>query len=152
MFRQRAPRIKKITQLVLERYAGDLKGVLRKSFKEAREELMTLPGVGRKTADVLLLFTGHKRVIPIDRHIHRITHRTGIAPGNADYDEVRMRLEGAVEEDRYLDTHILLIQFGREICRARNPRCPDCFLRDICPTFERLRDNLLEKLTKGSGN
>lgn len=145
MFRQRAPRIKEVARIVSERYMGDLRGVLRKNFKEAREELMTLPGVGRKTADVLLLFSGRKKVIPIDRHIHRIAHRTGITPRSADYDEVRKKLEGAVEEDRYLDAHIFLIQFGREICRARNPRCPDCFLQDICPTFERLRDILLEK-------
>ena len=133
MFRQRAARIKEVAQLVSERYRGDLGSVLRKDFEEAREELMTLPGVGRKTADVLLLFSGGKKVIPIDRHIHRIALRTGIAPGKADYDEVRRRLEEAVEENRYLDAHLFLIRFGREICRARDPRCDSCFLQDICP-------------------
>jgi endonuclease-3 len=133
MFRQRAMRIKEVAHLVSERYGGDLRSVLTKGFDEAREDLMTLPGVGRKTADVLLLFSGGKKVIPIDRHIHRIAQRTGIVPINADYDEVRRRLEEAVEEDRYLDVHLFLIQFGREICRARSPRCDSCFLQDICP-------------------
>jgi endonuclease-3 len=133
MFKQRAARIKELAQLVSERYDGDLRSVMEKDFKEAREELMALPGVGRKTADVLLLFSGGKEVIPIDRHIHRIALRTGIAPKNADYDEVRRRLEEAVEKDRYLNAHLSLIQFGREICRARNPRCDSCFLQDICP-------------------
>jgi len=133
MFKQRAMRIKEVAQLVSERYKGDLGSVLRKDFEEARQELMTLRGVGRKTADVLMLFSGGKKVIPIDRHIQRIAYRTGIAPRGADYDEIRQRLEDSVDENRYLDAHISLIQFGREICRAKNPRHNGCFLEDICP-------------------
>ena len=68
MFKQRAARIKEVAQLVSEKYKGDLSSVLKRDYKEAREELVTLPGVGRKTADVLLLFSGGKEVIPIDRH------------------------------------------------------------------------------------
>jgi len=133
MFKQRAATIKEVSQLVLKKYKGDLNSVLKKDYEEAREELMALPGVGRKTADVLLLFSGGKDVIPIDRHIHRIAQRTGIAPRNADYDDVRRKLEEAAKKERYLDVHLLLIRFGREICRARSPRCGSCFLQNICP-------------------
>ncbi len=152
MFRERAARIKEVAQLVLEKYAGDLRGVLEKGFEEAREELMALPGVGRKTADLLLLFSAKKGVIPIDRHINRIAHRTGIVEGNAGYDEVRRRLEEAADEDQYLDIHLALIQFGREICRARNPRCSECFLRDLCPTFqERQEKNAANEIGAAAG-
>lgn len=141
MFRQRAARIKEVAQIILERYRGDLRRVLREPFEDVREELMRLPGVGRKTADVLLLFSGSRRVIPIDRHIKRIALRTGIASRNADYDEIRNKLEEAIEENRYQDIHLLLIQFGREICRTRGPRCTECILPDLCPSFQRLRDS-----------
>lgn len=133
MFKQRAARIKEVAQLVSEKYKGDLSSILMRDYREARGELMTFLGVGRKTADVLLLFSGRKEVIPIDRHIHRIAQRTGIAPRNTDYDEVRRRLEEATNKDRYLDVHLFLIRFGREICRARGPRCSICFLQDVCP-------------------
>ncbi|MCD6262909.1 hypothetical protein CW700_01160 [Candidatus Bathyarchaeota archaeon] len=91
-------------------------------------------------------------MIPIDRHINRIAHRTGIVEGNAGYDEVRRRLEEAADEDQYLDIHLALIQFGREVCRARNPRCSECFLRDLCPTFqERQEKNAANEIGAAAG-
>jgi endonuclease-3 len=96
-----------------------------------------LPGVGRKTADVVLLFNAGRGVIPVDRHIDRISRRLALVPEKASYDDVRGVLEGATNRDNYLDAHLSMIQFGRDTCRALNPRCQECFLADICPYPEK---------------
>ncbi len=118
-----------------------------KPYPEAREELMTLPGVGEKTADVVLLFTAGKSVIPVDRHIARIAKRLKFAPANAPYDAIRRTLEEATPPETYLDTHIKLIQFGRDICRAQNPLCIECTLKDTCsyPQQEATKRPLADK-------
>ena len=125
--------LKSMAEVVIERYSGDIEPVLGKPYLEAREELMILPGVGQKTADVLLMFEAGKEVIPVDRHIFRITKRLELVPEKAGYEEVRHTLEAAAPPGRHIDVHVLLIRFGREICQARNPKCGECFLGDICP-------------------
>jgi endonuclease-3 len=138
MYNQRSRVIKQISKIVLELYRGDLSTVVAKPYKEAREELLTLPGVGEKTADVLLLFNAGKQVLPVDRHIARIAKRFGFVQGNAQYDTIRLTLEGAIIPDKFLDTHIKLIQFGRDVCRSLNPKCSECPLNDICPYPQRV--------------
>ena len=133
MYNQRSRVIKGVAEIVLDRYGGDLDPVLQKPHEEAREELMTLPGVGPKTADVLLMFDAGKAIIPVDRHIFRITKRLGLVPERAPYDQVRMALESAAPPGRHEDAHVFLIRFGREVCKAQRPRCPKCFLNDLCP-------------------
>jgi len=131
--RNKAPRIIELARIVLEKYRGDLSSLLKKNYDEAREELMTLPGVGMKTADVFLLFQGNKAVIPIDTHIFRISRRLGFAPKTSNYDKVRRALEEVFRPEDYLDVHLLLIQLGREVCTARKAKCIICPLADICP-------------------
>ncbi len=97
-----------------------------------RETLMSLPGVGPKTADVVLMFIAGSRIVPVDRHIFRISERLGIVPEKASYDDVRGALEEASPLDRREDIHVFLIRFGRETCKARSPRCYDCFIEDLC--------------------
>ena len=133
MYNQRSRVIKGVAEIVLDRYGGDLDPVIQKPHGEAREELMTLPGVGPKTADVLLMFDAGKAIIPVDRHIFRITKRLGLVPERAPYDQVRIALESAAPPGRHEDAHVFLIRFGREVCRAQRPRCPECFLNDLCP-------------------
>jgi endonuclease-3 len=133
MHNQRSRTLKALAEAVLDRYGGDIAPVLRKPYPEAREELMRLPGVGAKTADVLLMFDAGREIIPVDRHISRITRRLGLVPMKASYDDIRMELEASAPPGRHEDIHVLLIRFGREICQARKPRCPECFLSDICP-------------------
>jgi len=137
LFRIKAQRIKQVAEIVYEKYGGNLGKILCRPLEEARRELMALPGVGEKTADVVLLFNAGKSVIPVDRHIFRVTKRLGIVQENAAYDDVRGVLERATPPKNYEDTHILLIQFGRDFCRARNPRCGVCFLRDLCQWKEK---------------
>ena len=137
MYNQRSLTLKKVADAVLREYGGDLTLVLEKPYEEAREELMRLPGVGQKTADVVLLFSAGRGVIPVDRHINRISKRLALVPEKAGYDDVRSVLEGATSRENYLDAHVGMIQFGRDTCRALNPRCDECFLADLCPHLKK---------------
>ncbi|UCD43860.1 MAG: endonuclease III [Candidatus Bathyarchaeota archaeon] len=133
MYNRRSVVLKNVAEEVLARFDGDLTQVLVMPYEEAREELMGLTGVGYKTADVLLMFDAGKQIIPVDRHIFRISKRLGIVPENAGYEQVRSALESTAPTGRHEDVHVLLIQFGRDICRALRPKCGGCFLRDLCP-------------------
>jgi endonuclease-3 len=133
MFNKRGRTLKALAEAIIEQYGGEIGPVLEKPYTDAREELMGLPGVGPKTADVLLMFDAGKEVIPVDRHIFRITKRLRLVPEKATYDDVRHALQKAAPPGRHIDVHVLLIRFGRELCRALKPRCHECFLLDICP-------------------
>lgn len=139
MHKQRGRILKELAEAILQRFDGDIAPVLERPYDEARDELMSLPGVGQKTADVVLMFHAGRAIIPIDRHIFRISERLQIVPKKASYDQVRAVLEAAAPPERYRDVHILLIRFGREVCKAQRPSCPECFLRDLCP-FPSARD------------
>jgi len=132
MYSQRSLRLKEVAEAVIQRFDGDLSPVLTKPYEEARALLMDLPGVGPKTADVVLLFDARRPIIPVDRHIFRITKRLGLVPEKAGYEEVRLTLEATTPAGRHEDIHVLLIRFGREVCKALNPRCDSCFLNDLC--------------------
>jgi endonuclease-3 len=106
---------------------------VEKRLEEARQELLSLPGVGYKTADVLLVFAAERDVLPVDTHIFRISKRLGIAPPKAGYEEVRLRLEEFTPSGRRGEAHMLLIQHGRRYCRARDPLCGQCPVSDLCP-------------------
>ena len=102
-----------------------------------RETLLSVRGVGPKTADCVLLFAGGRGgVFPVDTHVHRIYRRMGIAPADADHEEVRAVLEREVPAAKCGFGHTATIQFGREYCSARKPACledPDaCPMADIC--------------------
>lgn len=104
---------------------------------EVRETLLGVDGVGPKTADCVLLFAGGSDgVFPVDTHVHRIARRIGIAPEDADHEEVRKALEGEVPAEKCGFGHTAMIQFGRDFCTAREPACledPDaCPLEELC--------------------
>lgn len=98
---------------------------------EQREQLEALPGVGRKTANVVLNTAFRQIAMAVDTHIFRVSNRTGIAPGK-DVLEVEKRLLRLVPKDYLLDAHHWLILHGRYICVARKPRCPSCPIADLC--------------------
>lgn len=134
LYRNKAKVIKEVSRIILERYNGSLNQILERPFEESRKTLMELPGVGPKTADVVLLFSGGKPTIPVDTHVERVSKRLGLAPKNGGYEEVRKALQNIFKPEDYLDAHILLISLGRKYCRARNPRCGECILRILCPS------------------
>ncbi len=105
--------------------------------EESREFLLSLNGVGPKTADCVLLFAGGADgVFPVDTHVHRVARRLGIAPADADHETVREHLESDIEPETCGFGHTSMIQFGREYCTARRPACLDgpehCPLSDLC--------------------
>ncbi|HEY8963160.1 MAG TPA: endonuclease III [Alphaproteobacteria bacterium] len=98
---------------------------------QTREELVKLPGVGRKTANVVMNIAFEKPTIAVDTHIFRVSNRTGLAEGT-NPDKVEESLEKRVPDEYKLHAHHWLILHGRYICVARKPKCPECLIRDIC--------------------
>jgi len=134
MYRSKAPRIIQTSKIINERYAGRLRPILDQPYLQAKEELMALPGVGPKTADILLAFVARNPVIPVDTHIARVTKRLGICRRNAGYEEVRTSLEALIPPRRRVRLHLSIIEFGREVCRAPKPHCGVCPVHRMCPS------------------
>lgn len=134
LYKAKSKHLRELARVVVKRYGGDLRRVLRKPVEEAREELLGLPGVGYKTADCLLFFAGGRDVLPVDTHVARLARRLGYASPKDSLEEVRRKLMEAVPRGRRGEAHMLLIQHGRRYCRARGPRCGDCPIRGFCPS------------------
>jgi endonuclease III len=101
-----------------------------------RETLETLPGVGRKTANVVLSMAFGQPTIAVDTHVFRVANRTGLAPG-ANVLAVELELERRIPKAFLFHAHHWLILHGRYVCLARKPRCPDCVVRDLCRFAEK---------------
>lgn len=102
---------------------------------DARQWLLSMKGVGRKTAAIVLLFTLDKPAFPVDTHIHRVSKRLGLIPGSASRDKAHDLLEALLLPETYYGFHINLIQHGREVCQARRPRCEACSLCHVCDYY-----------------
>jgi len=134
----KAKRIKKISQLVLDEYGGDIDFVCEAGPEAARKELLSIEGVGPKTADCVLLFSCGRDVIPVDTHVFRITKRLGIVPESANPEATHRILMEEVPAGKRGSVHVDLIRFGREICRAQSPKHDQCFLIDVCDYARRM--------------
>ena len=110
-------------QILLDKHAGEV--------PRDRESLEALPGVGRKTANVILNTAFGEPTIAVDTHIFRVANRTGLAPGKS-VQEVETRLLRHVPAEFKLDAHHWLILLGRYVCKARKPECANCVIRDLC--------------------
>ncbi len=104
---------------------------------EARDYLTSFPGVGVKTANVVLLFSFGIEAFPVDTHILRVTKRLGLVPSAADLSRAAFLLEPHVPRGKSMPLHINLIRLGREICRPRKPLCEECPLLPVCPEGRR---------------
>jgi endonuclease-3 len=134
LYRNKAETIKKVSRIVLREFHGSLDFVYSLPLEEARKLLMALPGVGPKTADVVLLFSARKHTIPVDTHVNRVSKRLGLAPEGGDYEEVRTALQALFAPEDYLAVHILLIALGRRYCKALKPLCEQCAVNELCPS------------------
>ena len=123
LYNAKAENIIKTCGLLLDRFDGDV--------PRTREELESLPGVGRKTANVILNTAFGEPTIAVDTHIFRVANRTGLARGKTPL-EVEKRLVRLTPEEFRKDAHHWLILHGRYTCKARKPECPDCVIRDLC--------------------
>jgi endonuclease-3 len=107
--------------------------------KRALQLLTSLRGVGRKTAACVLLFGAHVPALPVDTHVHRVALRVGLVPPRATPDATTDALEAALDGRDYYAFHVNVIRLGREICKARSPRCELCPLAEQCDTFRTAR-------------
>lgn len=109
--------------MILEEFGGEV--------PKTREELMKLPGVGRKTANVVMSNAFGTPAIAVDTHVFRVSNRIGLADAK-DVDETEKQLMENIDRDRWTKAHHLIIFQGRRVCKARNPLCEECSLRDYC--------------------
>lgn len=123
----------------------DLGFIRKMDLKEASDYLISLPGVGPKTAAVVLLFAFQKTTLPVDTHVFRVSKRIGLVPGDANIKEAQAVLEKITPPDKYMSLHLNLIRHGRLICKARNPIHSDCALKDICDYYIRMPQVLNDK-------
>ncbi|TMH69976.1 MAG: endonuclease III [Betaproteobacteria bacterium] len=123
LYRNKAKNVVALSQLILERHCG--------AVPQNREALEELPGVGRKTANVVLNTAFGQPTVAVDTHIFRVANRTGLAPGK-DPLEVEERLLKFTPPEFLKNAHHWLILHGRYVCIARKPGCPECLIRDLC--------------------
>ena len=135
----KAPRIKQILeQIRLQRGSLDLRFLKRMSVDEAKEWLLSLPGVGPKTAACVLLFSLGKPVLPVDTHIHRVAKRLGLIDSRVSAEKAHEILGEMVPAKDVYQFHIHMIEHGRRVCKAQRPRCNECVLLKVCPTGQML--------------
>jgi len=134
LYRNKAKTIKHVSKIILEKFRGSLQLIVSLPLEDARKTLMALPGVGPKTADVVLLFSEKKPTIPVDTHVNRVAKRLGFAPENGDYEAVRCSLQALYNPSDFLTVHVLLIAHGRRFCKARRPLCGQCPVNIHCPS------------------
>ena len=123
LFNAKAKNVIALSQLLIDRHGGEV--------PRDREALEALPGVGRKTANVVLNVAFGEPTIAVDTHIFRVGNRTGLAPGKTPL-HVETKLNKAVPDRFKLHAHHWLILHGRYICKARKPECPKCIIEDLC--------------------
>ena len=123
LFNSKAKNIVQLCQLLLEHHGGQV--------PQSRAELESLPGVGRKTANVILNTAFGQQTIAVDTHIFRVANRTRLAPGK-NVREVENKLEKSTPRVYLKDAHHLLILHGRYTCTARKPKCRECVIADLC--------------------
>ena len=123
LFRNKAKNVVALSQKLVDEHGGEV--------PRTRDALEALPGVGRKTANVVLNMAFGEPTIAVDTHIFRVGNRTGLAPGKTPL-EVEMKLEKVMPEQYMLHAHHWLILHGRYICIARKPMCEKCIIADLC--------------------
>jgi endonuclease-3 len=114
---------------------------------EARRWLTDLPGVGPKTAAIVLLFALGKPAFPVDTHVHRVSQRLGLIPEGTSREKAHDLLEEFVPEELYYAFHLNLIELGRDVCHARNPEHERCVLKKECPFYAQLQHDEGERST-----
>ncbi len=126
LYRAKAKNILAASKMLQEEFKGKV--------PDSIESLMKLPGVGKKTANVVASIIYNVPAIAVDTHVFRVSHRLGLARG-ADPDTTEKELQKAIPKEKWGSAHHWLIWHGRKICRARNALCGECLLKELCPTW-----------------
>jgi len=128
---QKVPRIRQLAREIIRRNDGDLTNLLDLPTAAVREALMDLPGIGPKTADVWLSLFAGRDTMPVDTHIARLAQRWRLV-SRARYEDVTAKLKDLIPPRYRPRGHLVLIQFGRDVCQARRPRCEICPVHVMC--------------------
>jgi endonuclease-3 len=128
-YRVKTKRIKQVSHILMDEYESKVPDDLK--------ELIKLPGVGRKTANCVLVFAFEKPAIPVDTHVHRISNRLGLVNTN-NPEESEFELEKVVPKHLWIELNDLMVQFGQDICRPIHPKHEICPLSDICKEFDNI--------------
>jgi endonuclease III len=123
LFNTKAKNVIALSQVLVDRYGGEV--------PRDRDALQALPGVGRKTANVVMNVAFGEETFPVDTHVFRVSNRTGLAPGK-DVVEVERKLDAVTPPPYRREAHHLLILHGRYVCKARKPKCWRCVIADLC--------------------
>ncbi|MFL2980606.1 MAG: endonuclease III [Methylophilaceae bacterium] len=132
LFRTKAKNILKTSKIISQKFAGKI--------PEDRKTLESLPGVGRKTANVILNTIFKEPVIAVDTHIFRLSNRIKLAPGKTPL-EVELKLTKLIPDEFLVDAHHLLILHGRYVCKAQSPNCNNCIIEKLCEYKDKLSLN-----------
>ena len=135
-----------LNEIRMRRGTLDLSFLLSTPVDAAREFLLSLKGVGPKTAACVLLFACRLPVFPMDTHIFRITRRMGLIPEKGSDDQSHALMESLIPDGKHYSLHINLIHHGRRVCRPRNPRCDNCCLIEYCIYGQRNTQDLTSSL------
>lgn len=130
MYKQKAERIVKISKIIVEKYGGKVPDTL--------EELLKLPGVGRKTANIVLWVGYGKPALAVDTHVHRISNRLGWVKTKTP-EETEKALKRLLPKKLWGPINGSMVEFGRNVCRPVNPKCEDCFLKEHCEYYRKRR-------------
>jgi endonuclease III len=128
----KAKRIVEVSQMLLNEFKGQVPANM--------EELLQLPGVGRKTANCVLVYAFQVPAIPVDVHVHRISNRLGLVKTENSHN-TEMELEKMVPQDYWIELNDLMVQFGQTICRPISPLHEDCPLNDLCECYQKLKSS-----------
>ena len=123
LYNSKAEHIIQLSKILIEKYKSQI--------PSTREDLMSLPGVGRKTANVILNVVYHQPTMPVDTHLMRICPKIGLAEGTTPV-EIEESLIKRIPKEYMQHAHHWLILHGRYVCTARNPKCAECYINDIC--------------------
>ncbi len=133
---QKGPRIQKaLRRITAERGVLELDFLADLPLQQARAWLLSLEGVGPKTAAIVLLFSLGRPAFPVDTHVHRISRRLGLIGERVSAAQAHPLLEALAPPEWYYALHLNVIRHGRQICRARKPRCEMCVLSDLCDFY-----------------
>lgn len=136
---QKGPRIQEVLRTIqAERGEIDIQFLNDMPLEEARDWLTRLNGVGPKTAAIVLCFAFNRAAFPVDTHVHRVSRRIGFLPDKITAEKAHPVMEAIVPPEDYYAFHINLIQHGRSICHARNPKCERCPLTEYCDYYQQV--------------
>jgi endonuclease-3 len=124
-YRVKAKNIKKVSQILLARHNGKV--------PSGFDDLMKLPGVGRKTANCVLVFAFNKPAIPVDTHVHRISNRLRLVKTKTP-EKTEKALSKIIPRKYWIPINELMVRFGQKICKPVNPQCPSCPINNLCPS------------------